>query len=161
MKNLLITMGILFSVFSTSSVVAKEGFPGRAEYPEIPVYSKEQLADNFNKVLIVDARSALEFETLRIKGAVNLPVADRNFGKKIKTLSKQNGNKKIAFYCNGRSCFKSYKAAELAIKNGVKNVVAYDAGMFEWAQAYPAKAVLLGQSPVDSSKIISKRKLSV
>ena len=158
MKNLLLAMGVLFSVFSTSTVIAKEGFPGRAEYPEIPVYSKADLAKDFNNVVVVDARSSLEFETLRIKGAVNIPVADRDFGKRVKALAKQN-NKKIAFYCNGRSCFKSYKAAKEAMKYGVKNVVAYDAGVFEWAQTYPKHAVLLGQSPVDPGKIISKKAL--
>ena len=159
MKNLLIITGILFSVFSSSAVMAKEGFPGRAEYPEIPVYTKAELAKNFNNVVIVDARSSLEFDTLRIEGAVNISVADKkNFAKKVKDLAKQT-NKKIAFYCNGRSCYKSYKAAKEAIKAGVKNVVAYDAGVFEWAQAYPEHATLLGQTPIDPSKIISKTKL--
>ena len=91
MKNLLVTMGIIFSVFSTSSVVAKEGFPGRAEYPEIPVYTKAELSKEFNNVVIVDARSSLEFDTLRIKGAVNIPVADKkNFGKRVKALYQQH-----------------------------------------------------------------------
>ena len=160
MKNLLVTMSILFSVFSTSSVVAKEGFPGRAEYPEIPVYTKAELSKEFNNVVIVDARSSLEFDTLRIKGAVNIPVADKkNFGQRVKALYQQH-KKKIAFYCNGRSCYKSYKAAEEAIKVGVKNVVAYDAGVFEWAQAYPKHSVLLGQNPIDPGKIIPKAKLT-
>jgi len=157
MKNLIIVMGIFVSFFSTSSVVAKEGFPGRAEFPEIPIYSKADLAKNFNDVVIVDSRSALEFETLRIKDAVNISVANRDFGTKIKALRNKT-KKKIVFYCNGRSCFKSYKAAKAAMKNGVSNVVAYDAGVFEWAETYPKRAVLLGENPIDTSKIISKSK---
>jgi len=39
---------------------------------------------------------------------------------------------------------------------GVKNIVAYDAGIFEWARAYPHLASLLGNSPVQSADIISK-----
>lgn len=159
MKNLLAVMVMLVSVFSNSTVLAKDGFPGRTEFPEIPVFEKNDLAKNYANVVIVDARSSLEFDTLRIKGAVNIPVADRDFAKRVKALSKSNANKKIVFYCNGRSCYKSYQAAKTAMQHGVKNVAAYDAGMFEWAETYPKHAVLLGQSPVDPAKIISKTKL--
>ncbi|MEJ2052290.1 MAG: rhodanese-like domain-containing protein [Calditrichaceae bacterium] len=155
MKNLLAVTVILFSVFSTSNLMAKDGFPGRAEYPEIPVYSKTDLARDFNNVVIVDARSSLEFDTLRIKGAINIPVASKDFAKRVKALRRQD-KKNIVFYCNGRTCYKSYKAAKAAIKAGVRNVFAYDAGMFEWAQSYPQHAELLGHSPVDPKQIISR-----
>lgn len=158
MKHLITTLGILFSVFSSSTVLATDGFPGRAEFPEIAVYSNADLAKNFDKVTIVDARSSLEFETLRIKGALNIPVADEKFGSKIRKLYKET-KKPIVFYCNGRTCYKSYKAAKTAMRYGVRNVFAYDAGVFEWAKANPNNAVLLGQSPMDPAKIIPKAKL--
>ena len=159
MKNLLLSLGILLSLFSSTSILANEGFPGRAEFPEIPLYQKSQLFDNLNKVVIVDARSSLEFETLRIKGAVNIPIASKTFVKKIKALRKTT-RKPIVFYCNGRSCYKSYKASKAALKSGVRNVFAYDAGGFEWATTYPKHSVLLGTSPMDPSKIIPKSKLT-
>ena len=155
MKSLFAVLVMLFSVFSTSSVMAKDGFPGRAEYPEIPVYSKEDLAKDFNNVVIVDARSSLEFDTLRIKGALNIPVASKDFGQRVKALRQQD-KRKIVFYCNGRTCYKSYQAAKKAMLKGVKNVYAYDAGMFEWAEAYPQHAELLGHSPIDPKQIISR-----
>ena len=72
MKNLIICLGLLFSLFSSTSVfAADEGFPGRAEYPKIPLYQKAQLLKDLNNVVVVDARSSLELETLRVKGAVN------------------------------------------------------------------------------------------
>ena len=159
MKQLIVTLGLLFSVFSTSAVLAKDGFPGRAEFPEIPVYSNADLEKNFNNVVIVDARSSLEFETLRIKGAVNIPVADEKFGSKVRQLYKET-KKPIVFYCNGRSCYKSYKAAKTAMRYGVRDVYAYDAGVFEWAKAHPQHAALLGESPVDPAKIIPKDQLT-
>ncbi len=159
MKNLLLSLGILLSFFSSTSVLANEGFPGRAEFPEIPLYQKSELFKNLNKVVIVDARSALEFETLRIKGAVNISVASKKFAENVKALRKTT-NKPIVFYCNGRTCYKSYKASKAALKAGVKNVFAYDAGIFEWATTYPKHAVLLGTSPMDPSKIIPKSKLT-
>jgi len=158
MKNLLVIMSLVFSFFSSTTVFAKDGFPGRAEFPEIPLYQKSDLLKDFDKVVIVDARSSLEFETLRIKGAVNIPVASKKFGEMVKALRSET-DKRIVFYCNGRTCYKSYKATKAALKQGVKNVFAYDAGVFEWAKTYPKHAVLLGTNPIDPTKIIPKAKL--
>lgn len=159
MKNIALGFTLLISLFSSISVFASEGFPGRAEFPEIALYEKSDLLINLNKVVIVDSRSSLEFETLRIKNAVNISVADRDFAKKVKALRKTTA-KPIVFYCNGRSCYKSYKAAKISLRAGVKNVFAYDAGVFEWAKTYPEHAVLLGNSPMDPNKIIPKSKLT-
>lgn len=158
MKNIIFSLSILLSVFSSTAFAAGGEFPGRAEYPEIPLYSKTDLLKDFNKVVVVDARSSLEFETLRINNAVNIPIASKDFGKKVRALRKKTA-KPIVFYCNGRSCYKSYKAAKTALRYGVKNVFAYDAGVFEWAKTYPKYASLLGTSPMDPSKIIPKSKL--
>ncbi|MEJ2052291.1 MAG: rhodanese-like domain-containing protein [Calditrichaceae bacterium] len=158
MKNLVITLGVLLSFFSSTTVIAKDGFPGRKEFPEVSIYTKAQLAKDFNNVVIVDARSHLEYETLRIKGALNIPVASKKFPEMVKKLRKET-NKRIVFYCNGRTCYKSYKATKAALQAGVRNVFAYDAGVFEWAQAHPTHAVLLGQSPMDPKKIIPKTAL--
>ena len=158
MKNLLLSISILFSLFSPTSVFADEGFPGRAEFPEIPLYQKEDLFKNLDKVVVVDARSSLEFETLRVKGAQNIPIASKQFPEMVKALRKKT-SKPIVFYCNGRTCYKSYKAAKVALKAGVRNVFAYDAGIFEWAKTYPQHAELLGVSPMDPAKIIPKGKL--
>ena len=159
MKNVLFSFTVLISLFSSVSVFASEGFPGRAEFPEIALYEKSDLLKDLNKVVIVDARSSLEFDTLRIKNAVNISIASKDFVKQVKAL-RQSTTKPIVFYCNGRSCYKSYKAAKKALRYGVKNVFAYDAGVFEWAKTYPQHAELLGTSPVDPSKIISKEKLA-
>ena len=159
MKRTTLGFSLLLLLLSSFSVMASEGFPGRAEYPEIPLYQKADLLKDFNKVVIVDARSSLEFETLNIKGAVNIPVASKTFAKEVKALRSTTA-KPIVFYCNGRTCMKSYKATKTALKAGVKNVFAYDAGVFEWAKSYPKYAVLLGTSPVDPSKIIPKSKLN-
>jgi rhodanese-related sulfurtransferase len=158
MRNITLGFTLLISLFSSITVFANEGFPGRAEYPEIALYTKADLLKDFDKVVVVDARSALEFDTLRIKNAVNIPVASKNFAKMVKELRAKTA-KPIVFYCNGRSCYKSYKAAKLSLKAGVKNVFAYDAGVFEWAKTYPQHAALLGTSPMDPAKIIPKEKL--
>ena len=158
MSSKLLVVSILCSfVFSSLALAdSKEGFPGRPKYPDVKVYSKEQLDKDFDKVVVVDARSSLEFDTLRIKGSVNIPVAKKDpFLAGVKALRKET-QKPIIFYCNGRSCMKSYIASRLAKGAGVTNVYAYDAGVFEFAQAYPEKAELLGRSPVNPKDIIPK-----
>ena len=159
MKSTLIYLGILFSIFTSNSILAKDdGFPGRAKFPSTAIYQTSDLLKDFDKVVIVDARSSLEFNTLHIKGAVNISVSNANFGKKVRALRKTT-KKPIVFYCNGRTCFKSYKAAQKAHRYRVKNVFAYDAGIFEWAKSNPKYSVLLGKSPIDPNNIISKSKL--
>ncbi len=134
-----------------------DGFPGRAIYPKVPVIETEQLARDFERYNIVDARSNYEYDTLRIDGAVNIPLNKPGFARKLRKLT-QNG-KPVAFYCNGHSCYKSYKAAQKAQRAGINNVFAYDAGIFDWTRAYPERAVLLGQKPVDLNRLISKDQL--
>jgi len=154
MKQTTLTLLFLINIMSLSSVLAADnGFPGRKKFPDIPVVEKEQLLKIIDDVVIVDARSPLEFKTLRIKGAVNIPVANKTFVDDVKALRAKN-SKPIVFYCNGRTCMKSYIASKKCLKAKINNVSAYDAGMFEWAQAYPYQAELFGVSPVNKSDII-------
>jgi rhodanese-related sulfurtransferase len=147
---------VLYGIFmvSTAGFAADTGFPGRAKYPEVPIYEKSELLKRFNEVVIVDARSSLEYATLRIKGAVNIPVASKTFEDQVKALRTKT-SKPIVFYCNGRTCMKSYLATKKAQAVKVVDVHAYDAGMFEWAETYPDHAELLGKSPVKRDDIIS------
>ena len=59
------------------------------------------------------------------------------------------------FYCNGKTCHKSYEAALLAAKARVTNVYAYDAGIFDWAKANPERTTLRGRTPIQVSDLIS------
>ena len=149
-------LSVFIGIFLISSVAmaAGEGFPGRAKYPEVPIYDKAALMQNLQQVVVVDARSSLEFATLRVKGALNIPVASKQFETEVQALRTRTA-RPIVFYCNGRTCMKSYLAVKKSLSAGVKNVYAYDAGMFEWVETYPEYAELLGKSPVDLKSIIS------
>lgn len=149
---LLLVIGI--SVFGTTLAASDEGFPGRKDYPKIPTIELNDLFHKLNDVIVVDARSTLEFETLRILHAVNIPVASEDFENQVIKL-RQSTSKPIVFYCNGRRCHKSYLATKKAIAAGVSGVYAYDAGIFEWATAHPNKATLLGKTPVNIKSLIS------
>lgn len=146
---------LLISAFS-SFAGAEEGFPGRSKYPSVPYITLQDLFTQKNAVLIVDVRSHYEYETLRIKGAINIPVANKTFESQVLSL-RQSTDKPIVFYCNGHRCLKSYQAVKKAQEAGMANTIAYDAGIFEWTQAYPQHAVLLGESPVDPGKLIANK----
>ncbi len=151
--SLLMTSLLLASAYS----FADDGFPGRKLYPKVKTLSAEQLYDKIanNEVVVVDVRSEYEYQTLKILNAVNIPVAKKSFPTHLKKLRAET-DKDIVFYCNGRSCYKSYKAGIKALNYNVKNCYSYDAGVFEWAQAYPDQAVLLNKTPVLKDSIISK-----
>jgi len=152
---------LLVLVFQAAAMAAdkdNEGFPGRSheKYKSVPYIELEDLHKKFNDVVIVDVRSKFEYDTLQIKGAVNIPVAIKTFGEEVQKLRAKT-DKPLVFYCNGRTCMKSYKATKEAMDVGLKDVYSYDAGIFDWAKAHPDQAVLLGKSPVDAHDILSKK----
>lgn len=143
-------------LFSFADVFAAGDFPGRKKYPKVPYIELADLAKQFKDVVVVDARSILEYETLHVVGSVNIPVAKKSFEAKVAKL-RAGTTKPIVFYCNGRTCMKSFKATKKAMEHGVKNVFSFDAGIFEWTKANPKLAVLLGKSPVNVANLIPKK----
>lgn len=157
MKHLLITLILSFFVQSVSADNAE--FPGRAKYPYVPYIELDDLYKSLNNSVIIDARSSYEYKTLRIKNAILIPLnlSSKLFEAKMRQVRADNPNKKLVFYCNGHTCLKSYKAALRTIKYvGLKNVYAYDAGVFEWARKYPAESELLEKTLKDPKQLISK-----
>lgn len=148
---------LLLVFFNLSAMAADTNFPGRKEFPKVPVYELSELHNKFQDVVVVDARSHYEFNTLRIKDSLNIPVADPNFEQEITKL-RERTSKPIVFYCNGRTCYKSYIAVKKATEAGIKSTYAYDAGIFEWVSAYPDLGALLGKSPVNLRSLIASSK---
>lgn len=153
--NKVVGLLLLLSLSGFSQAANKE-FPGRDIYLGTKYIEIDAFKAQFDKVIVVDVRSKYEYETLRIAGAKNIPINSRTFVTKLKQLRDENQDTKIVVYCNGKTCMKSYKAASKAKSRGIENVVAFDAGVMDWAKAHPDKAVLLGKSPIDPSKLIAK-----
>ena len=153
----LINLLSMFILLLSSFAYAGEGFPGREKFPDIPYISIEDLQRGYkeNKFMVVDVRSNFEYKVIQIKGAYNFPVADDNFEQKIKLFASKT-KKTIIFYCNGRRCMKSYQAA---VKSKLSNIKVYDAGVFEWAKAYPLDTLLLDKPLENESQLISTAKL--
>lgn len=161
-KNIIFLLCVLTGLVTGNGYAAEEAtskFPGRSLYPEAPTYELADLFQQLDKVIVVDVRSKYEFDTLRIKGAANLPLTDKNFDDSLRTM-RGSSEKPIVFYCNGVTCHKSYQAVRRALYLKIENTFAYDAGIFTWAKAHPENAVLLGRSPINPADIIEKEALN-
>ena len=142
-------------LISTMSVAKEKEFPGRHLYPAVPYIEIEELRKNFHLYRLVDVRSKYEFDVLHIEGAINIPVSRTDFQDRIKAL-RETDTKPIVVYCNGKTCMKSYEAVSKCRQRDIPDVIAYDRGIMDWAKTYPQKAYLLGNTPVDTSRLIAK-----
>jgi rhodanese-related sulfurtransferase len=145
---------LFLSVIQIASANNKE-FPGRDLYPNIPFIELADLQAKFKEVMIVDVRSTYEYDTLHVKGALNVPLASKSFVSSMKKL-RDNSTLPIIVYCNGKTCMKSYKAALKCQSANIENVTAFDAGIMDWARNNPDRAMLLGKTLKDPKKLISK-----
>lgn len=134
-------------------------YPHRPKYPDVAIIDTAELSRKLSDVQIVDVRSEFEFATLRVKGAVNVPIGDAGFVGKVFEL-RERAKKPLVFYCNGKTCLRSYEAARRAIRSArVSDCYVYDAGIYEWARTNPDRTELLGRGPVKVESLISKAKL--
>lgn len=171
-KSLFVIGGLLCAVISsTSSIAAPDAtpqpltggsvavaFPLRPQYIDVPVVETADLDNKSADVYIVDVRSHYEYETLHIKDAILIPLTGKNFVVEVRKLREKNADKPIVFYCNGKTCRKSYDAVLKAMAARISGVVSYDAGIAEWAEKHPEKAVLLGRSPIKAEELLSSAK---
>ncbi len=151
---------LLLLVLSTPSFATDADFPLRAEYAGVPWITTDDLAARYHSVVVVDVRSEFEFDVIHIANAKHLPVAKASFIADVGSLVEEDMSSELVFYCNGHTCAKSYKATKKALDAGYSKATAYDAGVFEWTTAHPDRSVLLGDSPVDPTQIISAESLA-
>jgi len=154
-QRFVLLFGLLVMSICANAAVSDE-FPNRKLFPAVPVISLEDLHKNMDSVIIVDVRSKYEYDTININQARNIPLDEPNFVDRMTKLRKENPKTQIVVYCNGKTCKKSYHAVQKCRNVHIPNVVAYDAGIFDWAKKYPNQSTLLGASPVDTRKLLSK-----
>jgi rhodanese-related sulfurtransferase len=97
-----------------------------------------ELAKNVfdRNALFIDARTKEEFDSLHVKGAINLPYEEfRNkpYYQKIETMKKYNKDGLIVVYCNGDKCEVSIDLAYEIAKLGFTSVNIYRGGIKEWS----------------------------
>lgn len=143
----------LVLAFTVVIAIAVE-FPHRAEFPNLKTISMQDLAAKHTEYLIVDVRSEFEYDIAHILGAHNAPMATLLYTKTVVRLQERFGqDTPIVVYCNGISCRKSYEAADLLLKENIKNVLVYDEGMDAWIHKYPELSLLVGK-PATLDRII-------
>ena len=115
------------------------------------VIEAKQASDLIAKgVAVIDARNDADYLDGHIKGALLVPyheVSAKEIGfdgaEDKFDLAKlpQDKNAAMLLYCDGTPCWKSYKAAVLAIRNGYKNIYWFRGGFPEWKDAaYPVES---------------------
>lgn len=166
-KPWLFTIALAITSFSNNTLATdtrlaesnavKNQFPLRSHFSHAIIISHKKLAAKFNDVLVIDVRSAYEFNILHINGAINIPITNLGFIPVLKSL-RANDSRDIIFYCNGTSCKKSYLAHIKAQKNNIDNTYAFDLGILGWAKRYPKLSTFFGESPFILSNLISSKK---
>lgn len=156
MKNrLAAAVAAIAWLFVTQLHANLDEFPHRAFYPDTPIISTADLHARMGGLTAIDVRSRYEYETLHIKNAINIPLSDKQFEQAVTKLQSQS-DRPMVFYCNGRTCKKSYEATRRALRAKTGKAYVYDAGIFEWAQTYPNRTVLLGKSPIKTADLINE-----
>jgi rhodanese-related sulfurtransferase len=156
----LLIVGVTACLPTAAGAEQNNEFPLRWRYPDVKTLSTQEFYAMRDSVLVVDARTRFEWETMRVNGSINVPVDEvdngrnRAFEEDISKVQKANTNP-IVFYCNGKACAKSYEAARRAQRAGIANIYAYDAGIFDWANAHPELTTLYEKTPIDKSDLIS------
>lgn len=130
---------------------------------EFRVISTDQLKEMITEkkdVLLIDARTAEEYQEAHIAGAVSIP--EKHFDEKVSLLPKDKDHL-IVFYCNGVKCGKSKKAAKRADAIGYRNILVYGEGFPVWEEKghgivagpdYAKKAETTKMSPAEIRKLI-------
>lgn len=132
---------IFLTLLITSSLFAQIDFQKamiyRADIDSKTAYEMQQ-----NGVMIIDVRTKREFNTLRAKDSINIPVFyeqngkrvfNRNFGNEIYTVVNKDLNKKIILIC--RSGSRTKLASNLLAYNGFTNVYNIKDGFqYDWTK---------------------------
>ena len=93
-------------------------------------------------VAVYDVRVAAEYAEKHIKGAKNLPYKEKSakaadFDKHQDSFALNrlpaDKNTPIVVYCNSGDCWKSYKAAKVAVEAGYRKVYWFRGGFPEWS----------------------------
>lgn len=138
-----------FVIVSAAAVLLMGGLVPTAQANDTPATApgvKVATVEEANKLqaagaAVIDTRVAAEYAEGHVKGAVNVPyreksakAADFDAAQDEFNLSKLSADKGAAIitYCNGPTCWKSFKAAVVAARAGYTNVHWLRDGLPAW-----------------------------
>ncbi len=106
-----------------------------AGYPQIEAKDVKKIIDTHKKVVIVDARSLMEYDQGHVPGAIS--VGPDRFAFIAEYLPKDK-SAALIFYCRGVRCTLSTEAATEAAKAGFRDIRIMSGGFPEWkSMGYP------------------------
>lgn len=116
-----------------TDVAADSTFANDEALPSEPVaLSKTQLKELLARdaVVVIDTRSAAEFASGHISGAINIPFD--HLGEHIDKVDALPADKWLVPYCEGPPCDKGQQLAFVLADMGFDKVAYYDAGLDDW-----------------------------
>jgi len=129
--------------------------PGATIVTAVEVVSLQQKG-----VALIDVRIAKEYQEKHIRGAISIPYSEKSlkdvaFDAALDEWAgpeKLDKNQPVIFQCNGPECWKSYKAARVALTKGFRTVYWFRGGYPEWETA---------GLPVESTMVAGEAQKSV
>jgi len=95
------------------------------------------------KALFIDARTKAEFDSVHVKGAINIPFEEfhaKSVEGRAEVMRKYNKEGIIVVYCKGGKCEVSIDLAYEIAKLGFNSVNIYRGGIAEWKEkGYPTE----------------------
>jgi rhodanese-related sulfurtransferase len=95
------------------------------------------------KALFIDARTKAEFDSVHVKGAINIPFEEfhvKSVEERAEIMRKFNKEGIIVVYCKGGKCEVSIDLAYEIAKLGFNSVNIYRGGIAEWKEkGYPTE----------------------
>ncbi len=128
MKYLLIIVGVAVLAFTVKKLYAYQAAYNSC-FENIDNSRFKELASMPEEVLILDVRTAQEYQQGKIKAALNIDVLQQDFEKNIATL---DPSKTVLVYC--RSGSRSLKACQILCNNGFKKVYNLSNGYMGWSE---------------------------
>lgn len=113
----------------------KQNKQGFVEPENITMELAKNLFDR--NALFIDARSKEEYDSLHIKGAINLPYDEfrnKSYYDRIEIMKKYNKDGIIVVYCKGDKCEVSIDLSYEIAKLGFNSVNIYRGGIKEWKE---------------------------
>ncbi|MDQ6916592.1 MAG: rhodanese-like domain-containing protein [Pseudomonadota bacterium] len=111
-------------------------------------------------VPIVDVRLVKEYNEKHIRGATSIPYGEKSlkdvaFDPALDQWAgpeKLDKSKPVVFHCNGAECWKSYKAAKVALSKGFTTVYWFRGGFPEWESS----GLAVESSPINTAELVAK-----
>lgn len=122
-------------------------------FPHVETISVQALSQIYDTAVIVDVRTAIEFEVVKINAAVNVPYADGNIVPAVRRLTSESGGVPVVLVDNDRYSPRSFLAAGALVSAGIEHVRVLTEGVAGWLNAFPERSTLMGVTPMQNSQI--------